>query len=72
MNAADQAHITHLKTVDISAWRKGTGDWFTIKLFDLMLKADWLNLAKLASIYPNEAIAFKWWRSGQNDNETED
>ena len=55
----------HLRTIDIPAWENGTGDWFTIKLFSLMSKADGINFSRLESAFPEEAEAWVWWNSGK-------
>ena len=61
---ANLAYLTHLKAIDIPAWQFHTGDWFTCQLFSLMAKADSGNFYRLASVFPVEAEAFKWWQSG--------
>ena len=60
----DVAYLTHLKAIDIPAWQYRRGDWFTLKLFSLMTKADETNFWRLAEVFPMEAQAFKWWQSG--------
>ena len=56
--------VEHHKKIDIPAWANGTGDWFTIRLFELMAHADGANRARLAVVFPAEAEAFQWWRDG--------
>jgi len=43
----------------------GDGDWFTARLFRLMLKADISNMAKLASVYPDEAQIVADFKAGK-------
>lgn len=54
----------HLRDIDIPAWQFRSGDWFTIRLFDLMAHADTNNFMLLKLVFPEEAEAFKWWQSG--------
>lgn len=42
----------------------GDGDWFTCHLFRLMLKADEINLSKLAQVYPEHAEVVRAFRRG--------
>lgn len=39
-----------------------SGDWFTVRLFQLMLKADCCNREKLRAGFPEEFMAFELWR----------
>ena len=54
----------HLREIDITAWQMGRGDWFTVRLFDLMSHADSINYYKLSAVFPEEGKAFDWWQSG--------
>ena len=64
VHPSDSSYLTHLKAIDIPAWQYRTGDWFTCQLFTLMAKADENNFNNLAQVFPTEAEAFKWWKSG--------
>jgi hypothetical protein len=57
----------HLRDIDIPAWERGAGDWFTIRLFGLMGHADGGNMSRLASVFPEEAEAYRWWFDGKKD-----
>ncbi len=46
-------------------WQVG-GDSFSCKFFDLFAKADLENQAKLGSVYPADALAFKMWRDAES------
>jgi hypothetical protein len=59
------AYQAHLRDIDIPAWEKGAGDWFTIRLFNLMGHADGGNMSRLASVFPEEAAAYQWWFEGK-------
>jgi hypothetical protein len=43
----------------------GTGDWFSVKLFQLFLKADVVNTAKLSQAYPEHGEIVRAFRSGE-------
>ncbi len=59
-----QARVQHHKDIDIPAWTHRTGDWFTVRLFELMAHADTQNRERLALVFPEQAEAFEWWRNG--------
>ena len=59
-----QARVQHHKDVDIPAWTHGTGDWFSVRLFELMAHADSRNFGRLSMVFPDQAEAFTWWRNG--------
>ena len=56
----------HLRDIDIPAWERGSGDWFTIKLFNLFAKADENNKFRLALGFPEEYAAYTWWYNGKD------
>ena len=69
MKDISTSYLTHLKAIDIPAWQYRTGDWFTCQLFTLMAKADDNNFLLLSDVFPMEAEAFKWWKSGTWERE---
>lgn len=58
------ARVQHHKDIDIPAWQSGNGDWFTIHLFSLMAQSDRENFGRLALVFPEQAEAFQWWKTG--------
>ena len=59
------AQIQHHKDIDIPAWEYRSGDWFTVRLFDLMAHADTHNFTRLALAFPEAGAAFIWWKQGK-------
>jgi hypothetical protein len=47
-------------------WQFGNSDNFSSKLFDLFMKADVENYARLARGFPSRAIALSLWRNSKD------
>lgn len=62
MTAFDPDRVEHIIKLDIPAWLRGSGDWFTIKLLDLIQKADTTNRERLRDCFPSEVEAFEEWQ----------
>lgn len=62
-SAATQ-YLEHLHSIDIPAWQRGGGDWFTIRLFDLIAKADTSNRERIRKGFPIEVMAYEEWHAG--------
>ena len=63
----DERLVQHHKDIDIGAWQFRTGDWFTVRLFQLMAHADEQNYALLAGAFPEAGAAFDWYMAGNWD-----
>ncbi len=63
----DERLVQHHKDIDIGAWQFRTGDWFTVRLFELMAHADEQNYALLAGAFPEAGAAFDWYMAGNWD-----
>jgi len=60
----DEKLVQHHKDIDISAWQFRTGDWFTVRLLNLMAHSDEGNYALLAEAFPEVGAAFDWYMNG--------
>lgn len=47
---------------DLQCALNDSGDWFTARLFKLMIKADCCNRERLRAVFPQEFMAFELWR----------
>lgn len=47
---------------DIQRWQDTSQDYFTIRLFKLIAKADIRNLERLRAGFPNEVAAYEAWQ----------
>ena len=63
----DEKLVQHHKDIDIGAWQFRTGDWFTVRLYELMAHADEHNYALLAGAFPEAGAAFDWYMAGNWD-----
>ena len=59
--------VSEILMIDLKNAINNTADNFTVKLFQLMLKADIENTWKLASVYQKEYEVLDAWRRGQID-----
>lgn len=62
----DQAHLEHIMAVDIPAWQDGTGDWFTIRLLNLITTADGGNKERIRQGFPEVMGAYERWYHGES------
>lgn len=50
-------------------WRFSGCDSFSASLFELMTKADIINLSRLSKGFPLHVLAFQSWQSAKDENE---
>jgi len=58
------AYLEHLHRIDIPMWQQGGGDWFTIRLLQLIAKADTQNRENIRKGFPTEVQAYEEWFTG--------
>jgi len=60
----EDAYLEKLHRIDIPMWQAGGGDWFTIKLLQLIAKSDTQNLERIRKGFPLEVRAYEEWYHG--------
>lgn len=53
---------------EIKNWQRGGATNFTVQLFGLMSKADFLNFKALSMGFPTEAMIYKEWLESESED----
>lgn len=61
VEAFDLGRVQHILDIDIPAWQRGGGDWFTVQLIGLIAKADHMNRERIRDCFPSEVEAYERW-----------